>query len=164
METVLTSWLWKLVVWLPGFVLGLLFTPTGLSKLIEIDLRPRHDPVTLNFGESPYATIYLQITNRSPFTLELDRLHLELNYEMGFANLYYLERTKIKSGSTVDIFVRGELSDAFANTGSRHTENGRCTLDIKAEFNSRIASFGKRTGRLEGIRPAVQNIRKIRAN
>jgi len=160
MESILTNWLWKLVAWLPGFALRVVFTPSQLSKLIKIDLRPRHDPVTLNFGEIPYATIYLQITNRSPFTVELDRLHLELVYGSGLANLYYLERTKMKSGSTTDIFVRNELSDAFAISGSRHTENNRCSLEVKAEFNSRIASFGVRTGQLEGIRPAVVSIRK----
>jgi len=160
MESILTNWLWKLVAWLPGFALRLVFTPSQFSKLIKIDLRPRHDPVTLNFGENPHTTIYLQITNRSPFTVELDRLHLELVYGSGLANLYYLERIKMKSGSTTDIFVRRELSDAFAISGSRNTENNRCHLEVKAEFNSRIVSFGVRTGQLEGIRPEVVNIRK----
>ncbi|MHB8729919.1 MAG: hypothetical protein ACYC9K_12930 [Sulfuricaulis sp.] len=160
MESILTSWLWKLLAWLPGFLLGLVFTPSRYAKLIKIDLRPRHDPVTLNFGEIPYVTIYLQVTNRSPFTVELDRLHLELTYGSGLANLYYLERTKIKSGSTTDFFVRNELSDAFAVNGSKHIENNRCTLDVKAEFNSRISSFGVRTGQLEGINPRVVNVRK----
>ena len=148
------------MAWLPGFILGLVFTPTRLSELIEIDLRPRHDPVTLNFVEIPNATISLQITNRSPFTLELDRLHLELLYEMGLANIYYLERTKLKSGAKREIFVRSELSEAFANSGSKSIQNARCALDISAEFNSRITSFGMRT-RLEGIRPEVKGIRKI---
>lgn len=162
MESILTSWLWKLVAWLPGVLLGLVFTPSRLSKLVEIDLRPRHDPVRLNFGEIPYATISLQVTNRSPFTLELDRLHLKFQYGMGLANLYYLERTKIRSGMTADIFVQNELSEAFAISGSRQpVGNVHCTLEAKAEFNSRITSFGVRTGQLQGIRPEVANARKI---
>ena len=160
MEGFLTSWIWKLVAWLPGFVLHLVFTAPRLSKLVHIDLRPRHDPVTLNFCEQPYAQIYLQVTNRSQFTVELDRLHLELIYGSGIASLFYLDRTQLKSGTTTDIYVRGELSEAYAINGSRHKEEARCALGISAEFNSRITSFSVRTGRLEGISPRVVNERK----
>ena len=149
------------MAWLPGFVLRLVFTSKQLSTLIQIDLRPRHDPVTLNFGELPYAQIFLQVTNKSPFTIELDRLHLELFYGSGVANLFYLDRTQLKSGTTTDIYVRGELSDGYAISGSRIKEETRCEIEIRAEFNSRIASFAVHTGRLEGVRPRIVNVRKV---
>lgn len=160
-EGFFTSWLWKLVAWLPGFILRLVFTSKRLLTLIQIDLRPRHDPVTLNFGEIPYAQVFLQVTNRSPFTVELDRLRIELFYGSGSANLFYLDRTQLKSGTTTDIYIQGELSDGYATSGSRIKDEARCEIEIRAEFNSRIASFSVRTGRLEGIRPRIVNARKL---
>ena len=45
MESLSTSWLWKLVGWLPGFILGWVFTPERFSNLIKMDVRARYNPV-----------------------------------------------------------------------------------------------------------------------
>jgi len=159
MNEIITSSIWKLFGWLPGFILKRIYPPRRFSELIVIDVRPRHDPVQLNFGEIPHVDVWLQITNRSPFQVELDRVHVVVHYGVGTTDLYNLERVKFGSNTSQDIYVRGFLTDSYAISGSNQPDDVECSILVSAEFNSRITNFGKRTGELRGIKPRVINKR-----
>ncbi len=156
MENLLKSAIWKLLIWLPDFVLRKIFSPKNFSKLMKVDIRPRHDPVSLDFGELPTTSIYLTVTNNSPFQVELDRVHFELWIGGAIINIYKLERVIVDSRSNVDINLKENLTEGEANTAARHDESSKCTAQIFAEFNSRFNRFPY-VQNLSGITPKINN-------
>ena len=52
--------IWRLLTWLPPFVLRRVFTTARMSDLILFDIRPRFDPVTVNLGSPASYELWLQ--------------------------------------------------------------------------------------------------------
>ena len=82
MELVSTAFgaLWRSVSWLPGFFFRRRFSKRWLAEHTAVDVRTRHDPISICGGELPEVHIWLVVTNLSHFTIELDRLSTEFSF------------------------------------------------------------------------------------
>ena len=147
---------WRLLAWLPGFVLRFFFSKVWLAQHTVIDLRPRHDPVTLRASDLPEFEIWLVVTNRGHFPVELDRLSVELSYAAARIHAGYFRRTEIGAGNPCEVFVRGALSaEQVAHIG-RNRANPYVALQVHAEFNCKLHNFSVDTGQLSGVKPELQ--------
>jgi hypothetical protein len=149
--------LWKLFTWLPKFILKRRFTPDILAGLIYVDLRPRHEPATINFGEAAYFELWLQVINLSPFDIELDRAEFQL-WTGPILSAAILKRQKISAGEITSLHVQGQITDGQANQLAQTIEGNSVALAGHIDFNCSLHPFQKNVGHLEGVKPKVVNI------
>lgn len=158
METVPVGLIWRLMSWLPGFILRKLFSQQWLSAHSRIDLRPRHDPVSIQGGELPEVMLWLDISNRGHFPIELDRLTVDFGIAGAMTRFYVLNRKALAPNEEWGLLVRGALSAAHIAHLKRNLERPNITVQVQAEFNSKIHNFSVDTGQLSGIRPELTSI------
>lgn len=148
--------LWALLAWLPKFLLRRKFTPETLAGLIYVDIQPRHDPATLNLGQSASFELWLQVINLSPFEVELDRADFGLRcgpiLQAGISR-----RQKIAPGEITSLRVHGPITDGQANEIARSVASNPVSLEGHMDFNCALHPFAKTIHNLEGIRPRVIN-------
>jgi hypothetical protein len=149
--------LWRLVSWLPGFFFRRLFSPRWLATHTAVDVRPRHEPVTIHAGELPELHVWLVITNRGHFPIDLDRLALELTFGAAIMRSSYLQRTTINTNGSAEIFVRSTISSAQVAHIAKNRERPHIALQVQAEFNCKVHNFSVNTGQLSGIKPELMS-------
>jgi hypothetical protein len=148
--------LWTLLVRLPKFFLRRKFTPETLAGLVYVDIRPRHDPATLDLGQLASFELWLQVINLSPFEVELDRA--EFNFQCGpVLQASILRRQKITPGEITSLRLHGSITDGQANEIFKTIENNIGSLYGHIDFNCALHPFCKTIGQIDGIRPRVVN-------
>lgn len=143
--------------WLPGFFLRRFFSIQWLASHTYVDVRARHDPVSIRGGELPEIQLWVVVSNNGHFDIELDRLSAEFIFGRVITQLFYLRRTKLKPTEKRELFLRGKLADSEINHISKHKEHPSISLELRADFNSKIHNFPVSTGQLAGIRPEYIN-------
>lgn len=158
METLPFGLIWRLMSWLPGFILRWFFSKQWLSTHIRIDLRPRHDPVLIQGGELPEAQIWLTITNKGHFPVELDRFTVDFGIAGAVVRFHVLKRQALAANAELEVLVRGALSHAHMEHLKRNLARPNITVQMQAEFNSKVHNFSVDTGQLSGIKPELMNL------
>ncbi len=158
MDAVPIGVLWRFLSWLPGFVLRWFFSKRWLADHTRIDIRPRHDPVSVYGGELPQVQFWIIVANRGHFPIELDRLTVEFSFAAVNTQFYKLDRIQLAADSEAEVFVRGVLTGEQAVHIAKYKDRPQIALQLKAEFNSKVHNFAVDTGRLEGINPALSNL------
>lgn len=149
--------LWALLVRLPKFILRRKFTPETLAGLIYVDLQPRHDPATLDLGQSASFELWLQVINLSPFEFELDRADFGLRCGSTL-RAAISRRQKIAPGEITSLRVYGPITDGQANEIAWSVaHNNSFSLEGHMDFNCVLHPFAKTIHNLEGISPRVIN-------
>ncbi|SRR5258706_7706745 len=154
-EEVAVSLGWKMMSWLPGFILRRCVTKRSLVEKTQIDVRPRGSQVQLVGGDIPEATIWLRIDNRGHFPIELDRLTAELWLAGRTVQFFYLDRVTISAGKPCELYVKGSLTEGHIKHMTLNRQNLNVSLQVRAEFNSKIHNFSVNSGQLSGIVPAT---------
>lgn len=158
MQTLPIGIIWRAMSWLPGFILRWFFSKQWLADHTRLDVRPRHDPVTIYGGELPQALMWIVLSNRGHFPIELDRLTVEFTFGAVIVRFYHLNRVELKPNAEVELFIRGTLtSDQIAHI-SKNKERPQVALQLQAEFNSKVHNFNVNTGQLTGIKPEFINM------
>jgi LEA14-like dessication related protein len=147
--------LWRLVSWMPGFFFRRFFSQHWLATHTAVDLRPRHEPVSIRAGELPELHVWLVITNRGHFSIELDRLAIELTFGAAIMRSSYLQRTSINANGSTEVFVRSTISSAQVAHIAKNLERPHISLQVQAEFNCKVHNFSINTEQLSGIKPEI---------
>jgi hypothetical protein len=112
----------------------------------------RHD---LMRGIAP-ATGELVVRNDGCFAVELDRLAVELVLGAAIVRSAYLQRVPLAAGGSRELFIRQSLTVAQASHAKRTPEDQlHVTLQVHAEFNSKINPYAKHTDQLSAITPFI---------
>ena len=143
--------------YLPGFVLRWIFSKRWLAEHTTFDIRTLNEPVTIFCGGLPYIQLTLNVTNRCYLGVELDRLTVEFTCSGITQQLYYLRRTAIPRGKTVDIFIRGNLTSQQAAAIAKRGESP-VKIEVFAEFNSDTQDFSVNTAWPLTVKPKLANI------
>jgi hypothetical protein len=149
--------LWTLIAWLPGAMLRRYFPKSRLANLIYVDLRPRHDPATVNLGEVASFDIWLHVINLSPFEVELDRGCFRLWYGGTNVSISIMKRQIIVPGQTLALHLSDILPGGMANQISKTYQTNDAAIDGYIEFNCKLHAFCKEIPHLDGIKPRVLN-------
>jgi hypothetical protein len=158
METLPISIIWRAMSWLPGFILRRFFSKLWLAQHTHLDVRPRHDPVSVYGGELPAVHIWLVVSNRGYFTIELDRLTVEFNWNAVVVRFHHLSRVELKPNAETAILIRGVLTTEQIAHISKNRDRPAVALQLEAEFNSKVHNFSVNTGQLTGIKPELLNV------
>jgi len=152
-----SSPLWRLVGWLPGTAFRMIFTEKRLASLIRLSPRATGDQVVFNRGDTPEVRIYLDVDNRSPFSVELDRLVVELWHQKYIGELFYIDRVEIPPGSVESIIIHGLKGARYSDIKPSHGPSSTSLMSIRGYFNSKVRSFKVNTGNIESIHVNVVN-------
>ena len=157
------SWLWRLMSWLPGFILRRWWTKEALAARIRIDVRARHTSVQINGGpEITRADIWLELQNKGYFPVELDRLTAELNLAGSTVEYYLLDRRQVPADSQCDLHVKGPIPPGLIAHYARNLKHGApVSLSIYAEFNSKVHNFSWKSETLGGIKAENINMPQV---
>ena len=156
LETIPIQGIWRLLRWLPGFLLRRYFTREKLAQLIYVDLRPRHNSAVVDLGESASFSLYLMAINLSPFPIELDRAGFRFGLGGSMLHASILKKQVIAPGEITSLYISGTIPEGPAKQFARHPSNP-VVLDGNIEFNCNVQSFAKTIGHLDGIHPVVYN-------
>jgi hypothetical protein len=146
--------------YLPGFVLGWIFSKRWLAEHTTLNVGSRNEPVepvTIFCGDFPYLQLTLNVTNRCYKEVELDRLTVEFTFPGITQQLYYLRRTAIPRRKTVDIIIRGNLSSEQAAAIAKQGESS-IKIEVFAEFNCDIQDFSVNTAWPLTVKPRLASI------
>ena len=155
-ETIPIKGLWGILSKLPGLFLKAFFPAQRLSQLIYVDLQPRSDPAVVQLGQVATFTLYLQIINLSPFSVELDRANFKFLFGGVSINTSILKKQIIQAGEIATIYINDAIPDGHANQIAQHHENS-AALEGNIEFNCKVRSFAKNIGHLSGVNPRIYN-------
>jgi hypothetical protein len=156
-ENIPIQGIWRLLRWLPGFLLRRYFTRERLAQLIYVDVRPRHDSAVVDLGQTASFTLYLQTINLSPFSVELDRASFRFWFGGATLDASILKKQIISPGEIATLYLSGAIPDGHANQMARLHKGNPVALDGNIEFNCTVRSFAKTVGHLDGINPKVYN-------
>ena len=134
------------------------FTPKRLASLVYVDLQPRNESARVDLGNLATFQIYLHIINLSPFQIELDRANFEFWCAGVELRTNLLKKEVFKSGQSVGIPIRGDISAGQAKAIALHFDQNRSHLTGNIEFNCRIRSFAKELGHLSGVQVQAINL------
>ena len=151
MEFLSVTEIWKYLKWLPGFILRRLFTKKRLADLVIIDIRPRHQSVTVNLGDVASFNIYFQVINMTPFEIELDRAEIEFNCAGIRLKSQHIKKTTYRPGEIATLYVEGDIDSAKANEIARHHDKNKSSINLHCEFNCQLHNFQKPQHNLEGV-------------
>lgn len=153
--------IWTAIRWLPPAILRRFFPKNRMAELQHIDLRPRHEPVTVDLGESPTFSLWLDAINLSPFEVELDRAEFEFWYGSSPLKATILKKQAIAPGEIAQFRLSGSIPDGAANQITRNYSANAGSLDGMLSghinFNCSLHAFPKEIRSLSGIRPHVMN-------
>lgn len=143
--------------YLPGFVLRWIFSKRWLAEHTAFDIRPLNEPVTIFCGALPYIQLTLNVTNRCYLGVELDRLTVEFTFPGVTQQLYYLRRTTVPRGKTVDILLRENLTSQQAAAIAKQGEIP-IKIEVFAEFNSDTQDFSVNAAWPLTVKPELGNV------
>lgn len=134
MHNLLTDFVVKVLGKLLPFAIRWYYKPAKIAQKIKIQIRGSHEGVTFYGGELPRAMAWLEITNLSPFPLEIDRLHGNFWYGTQLAAFYFLKRCRIEPSADQEILIEAELTDAH----SAYIKRNQGKMDTKLTLNAYI--------------------------
>lgn len=149
--------IWRLLTWLPKWILRRKYSEQRMADLVTVDLRPRHNPVTVNLCSTPTYDLWFQIINMSPFEVELDRAQIEFTCAGTSLETSYIQRKKIKPGDISEILVTGDIHEGKADAITQRLGKNYSSISINMDFNCILHSFSKQCRNLEGVTPRFIN-------
>ena len=155
----------KLLARISGYIVSVLRSPDDISKNINIDLRPRHDPLELWLHELPKSQAWLKVANLNPFALALKSISLEIGYGglVAKAKSDFHNQTIDKYTIVNNVLVEGELTGDQADYIVKYQENPRCRISIKAVFSSPSKEVFYENSWLEGVPVKLVNDQQRKA-
>ena len=158
MDSIAIAGIWRLLTWLPNFVLRRVFTQERLSELMLFDVRPRFDTSTVNLGSPASFDLWLQLINMSPFDVELDQALFKFYCHGVRFDIPVLEHMRFKSGEIKAFMIDGSINEEQAAQIARHLDSlNHASLSGVMEFNCTLHSFSKNCWQLNGIKPRMVN-------
>jgi len=157
MEYLSITEIWKYLTWLPGFIMKRLFSKKRLADLVIIDVRPRHESVSVNLSNVSSYSIYLQIINMTPFQIELDRAEIDFNCAGISLVSQHIKKVTYHPGEIAMLYIKGDIESAKADQIARMHDKNRSSINLHFEFNCKLHNFVKPQHNLDGVNPEFMN-------
>ena len=139
-----------LAPYLPGFILRRLYSSQKLAEYIKIAVCDDRRGVFLNGGDIPEASIFLLVTNLSPFPVAIETLWCELRFLGGrIARLASKLRQEVEAHNTAIVNLEGSLTapqrDFIAQRSpeemQRYLKDRQLSVYIEAELSCQVRRF-----------------------
>jgi len=126
---------------LPAFMLRWYWTEQRLAVRIKTTISSEGQGIWVDAGEIPNFHAWLEVTNFSPFQVEVERLHGELYYGTRICSYIWLERIEVPTASEKRIRIEGTLTDSQALYLRRNFGKNKTKLLINGYLQCRVRGF-----------------------
>jgi hypothetical protein len=117
-------------------ILGWVYKAEWISARIKLRVGSEGEGITVQGGELPYLRVWLQVTNLSPFTIELDRLIAQVQLRGAVVGEFvHIHRHTIKPSSEEQFLLEGNLSSAQMAYLVRQPTTAESMLYLAAYIN-----------------------------
>ena len=157
METESWPGIWGYLTWLPKLFLRWKFSEERMADLVKIDICPRHENVRVDLGPIAMFQLWFQVSNQSPFEVELDRTQIEFQCAGTSLHVPYIKKIKVKAGGTEKFHVVGDIPDNKADQIAQYNDRNHSSISMDVYFNCRLHGFAKLYHRLDGVNPRFIN-------
>lgn len=126
------------------FMVRWYYKPDKLRKLIDIQVPMDQEGLIFVLSQFPHVSLQLEIKNRLPFLIEIDRLIVYLHVQSRNLQFYFLEKKQIKSFEDVQIKLETELEPTlveYLRTDRSRAHIKTATLTYYAYFLSNVVNF-----------------------
>ena len=157
METESWAGIWGYLTWLPKLFLRWKFSEERMADLVKIDIFPRHENVRVALGPIATFQLWFQVSNQSPFEVELDRTQIEFQCAGTSLHIPYIKKIKVKAGGTEKFHVDGDIPDNKADQIAQYNDRNHSSISMDVYFNCRLHGFAKLYHWLDGVNPRFIN-------
>jgi hypothetical protein len=120
-------------------LLGWFYKPSRIDRDIKIRPNGEGEAITFYASELPNIQIWLQVTNLSPFTIEIDRLLVQVAYGTVIGEYATLRKTTLKPASEALVKVESALTTKQVSAVMAQRANASyATLYITAYVNCKV--------------------------
>ena len=157
MEILALLEIWRFLTWLPKWILKRIFSEQRMADLVIVDIRPRHERVTVNLSSTPTYELWFQAINILPFEVELDRAHIEFICAGTSLKISHTQKTRFKPGEISEFHITGDIPEGKADFIAQHHDRNSSSISMNMDFNCILHSFSKQCRNLEGVTPRFIN-------
>ena len=117
------------------------YSPSTLAKMIRVTINSENDGLVVNCAGIPDARVWFEVTNQSPFPMEIQAMAVDLIWGAKVGQFVSIERKRINSHSYERLLVETVLTKEQANYIKEHHTENTPRLVVLIEFNCRIQAF-----------------------
>ena len=117
---------------------GLAYKADWISEKIKLRPRTEGEAITFNCSELPTIQIWIQATNLSPFTIEIDRLLVQVQYGGHIGEFVALRRTSVMPVAEALIRIDGSLTEKQVTYLRAIKNTSYATLYLTAFINCAV--------------------------
>jgi hypothetical protein len=132
----------KLLGWAFPFTLRWKYPPKRIDELIKIRISPQGNGIEFWSGDMPKVRAYIEITNLSPFPLEIERAYGTFEYGSDLEKFIYLKRESIRPASEISIPIEASITKEHVAVIRRlMPSNPRPALRFNAHVLCKVHNF-----------------------
>lgn len=124
------------------FALARFYPAEKISSHLRFRVRGEGDGVTYEGGELPKIHIWMQVSNLSPFNVEIDRMVVQVTYGAPIAEIVDVRRRSVPSSTEAEWLIECVLNEkqvAYIQRNSVHNPETR--LNLCAFVNTTLHEF-----------------------
>lgn len=114
------------------------YKPEKLNKGIKVRIRGEGDGVAYFCGELPKVNIWVEVSNLTPFTIEIDRIYGQLSYGCAIGEFIHLKRHIVPPADEKLVLVEMTLNEHQENHIRKNLGKVETKLFLNAYINSKI--------------------------
>jgi hypothetical protein len=135
-------------------ILGWVYKAHWIDTRLKLRVGSEGDGITVQGGELPYIRVWLQATNLSPFTVEIDRVIAQVQLRGGvIGEFVHLHKHELKPSSEELFLLEGALSSLQLAYLSRQQGGSEAVLYLTAFVNCKVHNLQlKRTVQTGNVR------------
>lgn len=142
MIEILIEFIVKLLGWALPFTLRRWYPPKRIDGLIKVRVSSQGEGIEFWNGDMPKVRVYVEITNLSPFPLEIDRAYGSFEYGSDLEKFTYLKRESIQPASAISISIEASITKEHVAVIRRLTSsNPRPVLQFNARVLCKVHNF-----------------------
>lgn len=124
-----------------GSVLGKYYSKDKLAELVEIKISSQPPGITVNCSELPDISVWLEITNLSPFDVTIHEVEAEFHLPDRAADFIKICNMDIGSKDERRLLIRTDLNVKQVIYIKKHMSVDTPVLKINAMLSCRLSSF-----------------------
>lgn len=124
-----------------GFIMRKYYTKQKLVSMVETKISSDHSGMTVNCSELPYVSVWIEITNLTPFHVIVHEIDAEFYMSVHVAEAVKTYEKDIGPSCEERLFIRTDLNVNQVNYIKRHKSFDMPRLNINMKLSCKLSPF-----------------------
>ena len=131
----------KILGYLTPFAIRWYYKPEKIDSMIKIRVRGQGEGIVYDCGELAGARIWLEISNLSPFAIEVDRLYGQVMLGNKVGAFVYLRKVQLKPATEKEILIEMSFTEYQVQYIKQYKASQPSRVLLGGFVVSRVQSF-----------------------